>query len=83
MGVLPQWQGIGLGSWLLERSIEDMRNNPKILRLDLIVMDGNEHAKAMYERAGFAVEGHREKAVRQPDGLFDGETMMGMWIGED
>jgi len=82
MGVLPDWQGLGLGSLLLNRSIEEMRKNPKIHRLDLIVMDGNEHAKAMYERAGFIVEGHRDGAVRQPDGSFDGETMMGMWVGD-
>lgn len=82
MGVLPAWQGLGLGVWLLNRSIEDMRKNPKIHRLDLLVMDGNDHAKAMYERAGFMIEGHRDGAVRQPDGSFDGETMMGMWIGE-
>lgn len=82
MGVLPEWQGLGLGVWLLNRSIEDMRKNPKIYRLDLIVMDGNDHAKTMYERAGFEVEGHRKGAVRQPDGTFDGETMMGMWVGE-
>ncbi|MGV6814964.1 MAG: GNAT family N-acetyltransferase, partial [Phycisphaerales bacterium] len=79
MGVLPEWQGLGLGSLLLNRAVEDMRKNPRILRLDLIVIDGNEHAKAMYERAGFVVEGHRDGAVRQPDGSFEGETMMGMW----
>ena len=82
MGVLPEWQGSGLGTLLLERSIEEMRAHPRIYRLDLIVMDENEHAKAMYERAGFVVEGHRDGAVRQPDGSFDGETMMGMWIGD-
>ncbi len=81
LGVLPQWQGCGLGVWLLNRSIEDMRKNPKILRLDLLVMDGNDHAKKMYERVGFKVEGHREKAVRQPSGELCGEYMMGMWIG--
>ena len=82
MGVLPLWQGGGLGTLLLERSVADMRAHKKIFRLDLIVMDDNEHAKAMYERVGFVVEGRREGAVRQPNGSFDGETMMGMWIGD-
>ncbi len=83
MGVLPDWQGNRLGAWLLDRAIQDMRKNPKIRRLDLLVMEGNDHAKAMYERAGFVVEGYREGAVIQPDGSIFGEHMMGMWIGDE
>ena len=82
MGVLPDWQGIGLGAWLLERAIEDMRLHPKIHRLDLLVMEGNDHARAMYERAGFVNEGYRQGAVRQPSGVFRGEYMMGMAVGD-
>jgi len=82
MGVLPEWQGNGLGVWMLERAIRDIKQQPKIQRLQLVVMDGNDHAKRMYERAGFEHEGRRIKAVRQPDGSFRDEFFMGMWIGE-
>lgn len=81
-GVLPDWQGIGLGSWMLKRAIGDMRTNPKIHRLELTVMDGNDHAQGMYERAGFVVEGRKLKSIRQPDGSFRDEILMGMWIGD-
>ena len=81
-GVLPDWQGIGLGSWMLNRAIEDMRKNPKIHRLELTVMDGNEHAQGMYERAGFVVEGRKVKSIHQPTGEYKDEILMGMWIGE-
>lgn len=81
-GVLPDWQSIGLGSWMLKRAIEDMRANPKIRRLELTVMDGNEHAQGMYERAGFVVEGRKIKSIRQPTGEYKDEILMGMWIGD-
>lgn len=81
-GVLPDWQGIGLGSWMLDRAIEDMRANPKIHRLELTVMDGNDLAVAMYQRAGFEIEGRKVKSIRQPNGTYADEILMGMWIGE-
>jgi RimJ/RimL family protein N-acetyltransferase len=81
-GVLPDWQSLGLGSWMLDRAISDMRANHKIHRLELTVMDGNEHALRMYERAGFTIEGRKLKSIRQPDGSYADEILMAMWIGE-
>jgi len=81
-GVLPDWQGVGLGSWMLDRAISDMRTNPKIHRLELTVMDGNDIAQRMYERAGFKIEGRKDRSIRQPDGSYADEILMGMWIGE-
>tara|TARA_R110000737_G_scaffold120671_4_gene153064 strand:- start:85965 stop:86513 length:549 start_codon:yes stop_codon:yes gene_type:complete len=82
MGVLPEWQGNGLGMWMLERAVQDIKRQPKIQRLQLVVMEGNEHAKKMYERAGFVHEGRKVKAVRQPDGSYRDEFLMGMWVGD-
>jgi RimJ/RimL family protein N-acetyltransferase len=82
MGVLPAWQRVGLGAMMLNRSIEDMRANPNIHRLSLTVLDGNDHALKMYQKAGFELEGRRVRSVRQPDGTYADEIVMGMWIGE-
>lgn len=81
-GVLPDWQGVGLGKWMLDRAIEDMRAHPKICKLELSLIDGNEVAQRMYERAGFEIEGRKRKSIKQPGSVFEDEIFMGMWIGD-
>tara|TARA_R100000657_G_C4622300_1_gene72259 strand:- start:106 stop:657 length:552 start_codon:yes stop_codon:yes gene_type:complete len=82
MGVLPSHQGVGLGRMLLDRAIEDMRSFDGIDRLELTVLATNTHARRMYERAGFLEEGVKRRSLRQPDGRYEDEVMMGMWVGE-
>lgn len=82
MGVLPSHQRVGLGSILLDRAVQDMRQHPTIERLDLTVIASNTHARKMYSRAGFVEEGVKVRALRQPDGRYDDEVMMAMWVGE-
>lgn len=81
MGVLPSHQRVGLGSMMLDRAIEDMRRHPTIERLDLTVIASNSHARKMYQRAGFVEEGVKARALKQPDGRYDDEVMMALWIG--
>jgi len=82
-GVLPGWQGVGLGSWMLDRSIEDMRKLEQIRRLELTVMSTNTTALEMYKRAGFVEEGKKFRSIRQPDGSYCDEIIMAMWVGEE
>lgn len=83
MGVLPSHRGVGLGSAMLDRAIEDMRAHPGIERLDLTVLARNTTARRMYTRAGFVEEGVKVRGLRQPDGSYDDEVMMAMWVGEE
>jgi ribosomal protein S18 acetylase RimI-like enzyme len=66
---------------MLARAIEDMKMHPQIERLDLTVIASNTHAKRMYQRAGFVEEGVKINALKQPDGRYDDEVMMALWIG--
>ena len=59
--VLPDWQGQGIGVALLTSVLDATRHATD--RVVLAYMDGNEGARAFYERMGFA-ETHRE-----PDAL--------------
>lgn len=80
-GVLPEWQGAGLGSSMLKRCIGDMRADPRIERIELSVVRGNDLAHGMYLRAGFVDEGCKVRSMRQPDGSYCDEIMMGLWVG--
>ncbi len=82
MGVLPSHQGVCLGTVMLARAIDDMRAHPGIERLDLTVIASNTYARRMYQQAGFIEEGVKVRALKQPDGRYDDEVMMAMWIGE-
>ena len=82
MGVLLSHQRTGLGTLLLDRAIEDMRARTDIQRLELTTLVSNTHAHAMYKRAGFVDEGIKRRSLRQPDGQYEDEIMMGMWVGE-
>ncbi len=82
-GVLPAWQGVGLGSLMLQRSIDDMKADPRIHKIELTTMVGNDRAISLYERAGFVVEGRKSRSIRQPEGDFRDEILMGLWLGED
>lgn len=82
MGVLPSHQGVGLGRRLLDRAIEDMRSFDGIERLELTVLATNTHARRMYERAGFVEEGVKRRSLRQPNGRYEDEVIMALWVGE-
>ena len=82
MGVLPSHRQQGLATIMLDRAIADMRLHPVIERLDLTVIASNTHARTMYLRAGFVEEGVKVRGLKQPDGRYDNEVMMALWIGD-
>ena len=82
MGVLPSHRRTGLGTVLLERAVADMHQFEGIERLELTTLVRNTHAMKMYERAGFVQEGVKRRSLRQPDGSYDDEVVMAMWIGD-
>jgi L-phenylalanine/L-methionine N-acetyltransferase len=57
------YQGRGVGTRLL-RALLDVADNWLLLRrVELTVVVGNNHAKALYERLGFEVEGRRKLSI--------------------
>jgi ribosomal protein S18 acetylase RimI-like enzyme len=56
LAVDPDRQGRGVGAALLEHAIEEARRRGA-RKLSLRVLGPNERARALYERAGFEVEG--------------------------
>lgn len=83
MGVLESHQRTGLGTLLLNQAIKDMRGHADIQRLELTVLCSNTHAHMVYKQAGFVEEGVKLRSLRQPDGRYEDEIIMGMWIGDE
>lgn len=63
IGVLDEYQGIGIGRALMREAIARARR-ADIARLELTVMVTNERAIRFYERLGFVVEGRKRESVR-------------------
>jgi putative acetyltransferase len=57
IAVARAWQGCGVGS-ALRRAATDLADNwLNLVRLDLLVIDGNDAAVGLYRRFGFEIEG--------------------------
>jgi putative acetyltransferase len=59
MAVHPDYQGRGVGHALMGAVTEHADHWLGLTRLELEVYDGNDRAKALYERHGFVLEGTR------------------------
>jgi len=67
--VLPDWQGRGVGSLLMQSLCDYADRWLGVWRLELTVYTDNHRAQALYRRFGFADEGvHRGYALR--DGVY-------------
>nr|WP_180201865.1 GNAT family N-acetyltransferase [Pseudomonas sp. SbOxS1]NYU01110.1 GNAT family N-acetyltransferase [Pseudomonas sp. SbOxS1] len=69
MGVVPAWQGKGVGSKLLAAALDIADNWMNLRRVELSVYADNEAAIGLYRKFGFETEGlFRDYAVR--DGAY-------------
>jgi RimJ/RimL family protein N-acetyltransferase len=62
MGIVPAWRGRGLGTRLMERTLQEARK-VGLVRVELNVHADNARAIALYERFGFVREGVARDAV--------------------
>ena len=76
MGVRQNFRGMGIGKKLLTAAIKKAHEK-KIERIELDVFASNKVAIKLYERAGFVVEGVKEKA-RKLDGVYDDVICMAL-----
>ena len=67
MGIIEGYRGRGIGAALIRATLEQAKA-VGFTRVELTVREDNLRAKALYEKAGFAVEGVKRKAA-----LFEGK----------
>lgn len=77
------WRGRGLGRVLMDAMLGWARAHPRVLRVELDVLETNDVGLALYRRCGFEEEGRKRRAFLQPDGSFVDLILMGLWIGDD
>lgn len=66
MWVAPEARGLGVGHRLIE-AVADIARDCGTRRLGLWVTESNEHARALYERAGFKPTGERQPLPSHPE----------------
>lgn len=75
IGILKEYQGIGLGRAMMEELISIARKR-QILQLELEYIEGNDRARNLYEKMGFFCTGERPDAIRLKDGTMLKEISM-------
>ena len=76
MGVLEAWRGRGLGLRLIRTTLDAARA-AGFEKIELSVYATNTRARALYEKAGFALEGTRVRG-RKVDDAYEDVHMMGL-----
>lgn len=82
IGILPEYQGQGLGSILLDHAFQWAQAN-KLLRIELSVFESNERALALYHKYGFVTEGVRKGYLLHEDGHFENDLMMARYFVQE
>ncbi len=78
LGVRATHWGAGLGRRILDELLAWMRSQG-MRRLEASLADGNDRARAFYERCGFQREGRKRKALRMDHGFVD-EIVLGLLL---
>jgi putative acetyltransferase len=83
LGIHPSAQGVGLGRTLFEMLLEWARSHRdadggRVLRVELYVRADNPRAIALYGSLGFVLEGTRRSFIREDDGAFVDDFVMGL-----
>lgn len=79
IAILQEYWNLGIGSAMFREMISAARERgTQILELEFI--EGNDRARALYEKFGFEVIGKKPNAIRLKDGTLLAEYMMQMYL---
>jgi RimJ/RimL family protein N-acetyltransferase len=70
LSVHPRFQGIGIGRTLIELLLSWAKQNIKIEKVYLTVLNTNHQAIQLYKNLGFVEEGRQVKGVKQLNGEY-------------
>lgn len=76
IAVVKDYWGFGIGTALFGELIRIAKENENILQLELDYIEGNDRARALYEKLGFRITGVKPDAIRLKDGTLLNEYSM-------
>ncbi|MBO4572517.1 MAG: GNAT family N-acetyltransferase [Clostridia bacterium] len=74
--VIKEFWGQGLGTRLMTEMTELAKANENIMQIELEYIEGNERARALYEKLGFKTYAEKPNAIRLKDGTLLKEYSM-------
>lgn len=80
LGMLPEYQKLGLGTILLKGGIDWARKNPVLEKLWLQIVAANEGAVTFYEKMGFVEEGRQKGFIKSGTNTYYDNLLMAMSI---
>ncbi|MCG9876179.1 MAG: GNAT family N-acetyltransferase [Leptospiraceae bacterium] len=79
MGIIPKFRKNGIGSLLIEKSLEHARDINKLEKIELELFKSNTSALHFYQKYGFQKEGERIRS-RKLNGVYDNMILMGLFL---
>lgn len=76
IAILKEYWNLGIGSAMFAELISAAESRPKTEIVELEFVEGNERAKALYEKYGFEIVGERPNAFKLKDGRLLKEYFM-------
>lgn len=81
--VHPNMTSKGIGKALMNHLISWAKENPKALKIELLVRSSNSRAISLYKKMGFTEEGRIKNRIRISPTEFIDDIMMGLWLKPD
>ncbi len=79
IAILQEYWGLGIGSYMFGEMIEAAKTHGTMI-MELEFIEGNDRARALYEKFGFEIIGKKPNAIRQRDGRLMSEFMMQKYL---
>ena len=81
MLVAAAWRGQGIGDTLLASLLDWAEAHPRIEKVGLAVIEGNEPALGLYRKHGFVEEGRRRREIRYGVDHYADDILMYRFVG--
>ena len=76
IAILKEYWGLGIGSAMFEELIVAAESKGSVEIMELEFIEGNDRARALYEKYGFHIVGERPNAFKLKDGRIQKEYFM-------